>query len=278
MEKGNRYLSKPLYVGILFCLLSNHVFAAEVNEQSSTQLLHQAVEDEQSNQSSFNLAYRQASADAYYDVANGIVLSKNQMEAALKAVIAEETSKGNSSLAVYLKNILDWMEKDTSDFPMSYNPYLTSEIDCSLDQEAVNALQSTIASDYMLVIDMVTAAQKQIEESINSTSQYLENNSFAYDRIGQFLPEIADGSIAEIFYIDAANGCYYLNAGEYSGATVGSIYGIANSNGDAIGFVKVLKTSVTYCAGALINTSAQDDIFVGNAIPSLKTYRTPPNP
>jgi hypothetical protein len=268
---------KPLCAGMLFCLLSNHAFAADVSVLTSTQLLNQALADEQSNQSSFDTAYQQAASNAYLDVENGIVLSKEELESALKTTISQQTSYGNTDLASYLSNILAWLENDTSDFSNTYSSYLTSGINTSLDQEAVSALQNTIAADYATVANSVTAAQKQIEESISSVGTYLDYNLSTYNAVGQSLPDIIDGSTASIFFIDTNNSCYYLNAGDYSGVLVGSVYGITNSNGDAIGYIKILKVSPTYSAGALINTNSQDDISVGNPVPSLKTCRVQAN-
>ena len=233
-----------------------------------------ALEDEQVNQDSFDQAYQQLSKNAYLDVANRIVIQKNDITAALQSAIEQQSSYGNDEIVNSLEQMLDYINSSTSTFENDYAKVVPSTTaNQEADLEAIQILRHALSSDLSAVNQIIDNDQQSLDVQEENAILYINNNSALFLAQGDNLPAVTDGTIATIFSIDESHGCYYINAGEYSGVAVGNVYGITDSQGQYIGNLKIIRTVKNYSVGILINT---DNVPLNSKIPNLYTRTIAP--
>ncbi|MEN6383607.1 MAG: hypothetical protein ABFD79_00225 [Phycisphaerales bacterium] len=262
-----------LSTGIM--LLSGNVSAADINQVTFGNDMQAALQEEAMNQSAFDAAYCQISQDAYLDISQQSVVQKNNLLAALQATIDQQTSYGNAKVVASLKKIAAYVNAAATTFAEDYRQQIpTTSADASADAAALQALQQNLSSDLSTAGQLTDQLAQARAAQQTATISYINANSAGFLAMAGQLPDVPDGTVATIFATDAAHGCYYINAGEYSGASTGTAYAIMDAAGQYIGNLQLIRTAATYSAGILVSSQ---NIPLHAKIPALLTKQIPPD-
>lgn len=262
-----------LSTGIM--LLSGSASAAGINPVAVENDMQTALQEEIANQSEFDAAYCQISQDTYLDISRQSVVQKNNLLAALQAAIDQQTSYGNAKVVASLKKLAAYVNASATTFAEDYRQQIpTTSADASADAAALQALQQNLSSDLSAAGQLTDQlAQAQAAQQTAAIS-YINANSAVFLVMAGQLPNVPDGTVATIFAADAAHGCYYINAGEYSGASTGTAYAIMDAAGQYIGNLQLIRTAAAYSAGILVYSQ---NIPLYAKIPALLTKQISPS-
>lgn len=249
--------------------------ANDLDAGTASASMQKAIQDEAANQSAFDSAYCQISQDAYLDIAQQVVVQKDTLLNALQATITQEKAYGNEAVVNALQNMLSYVTASNSTFSDDYARQIPStSANTEADAAALQALQQTLTSDVTAVGQWTDSLEQEQAAQQAVAIAYLNGNPAVILSMANQVPDVADGTVATIFAIDAVHGCYFVNAGTYSGAASGTEYAITDTSGQYLGNIQLIRTENTYSVGILIHSS---DIPLHAVIPDLLTKKTPPD-
>jgi hypothetical protein len=152
----------------------------------------------------------------------------------------------------------------------------TSAADPNADMVAMNLSLSTISQDIANTKAAIQKTYQDMENKRQAALQYVQANEQSIVEQMPAMPEVPDGTPATLFGIESGSGCYFVNGGVWSGASVGSRYSILDSNGDCQGYLELAVTYPTYSLGVLVD-SDETGIAVGERVDGLYTKTVQPS-
>jgi len=267
-------------MGMVFVLMMGSsclVFASSSDEATISNEITEAVEESQTSNSvaTYDEAYTNTISNAISNAETDIYEEKDEL---INEVENEISNSTDSNEIASLNAVLEQLQNDynvdtfvnaTSDIP-------TTTLSTDADNEALENEMSTLSDDLTNVETTINNAYEEEEELEANYTTYATNNSSSLLSAGESsLPSVSDGTQAIIYKISGdSSEYYYVDAGIWSGVSVGDVYGILNTDGDGEGNMKIVCRTYKYSIGILVHS---DGIETGYSVKGLTTCQTNPN-
>jgi hypothetical protein len=247
---------------------------ADPTPSSVSQDMQNAITAEQQD-SSYDKVYQAIQSTVYSQAATNLQQQQASMIAAVQAAIA--ANLGNQTALDALNLLLNQLNNFNSSntFKTVYQTVPTTTQNAATDQTAFNAVMSNINT---LISTVTQAEQNTSQQYANAQFQtmgYAMSNASMLLASTPALPAVPDGSPATIYAMDRSQTCYYVNAGVWSGVSVGNKYPIVDASGNFQAYLEIAACANSYSIGVLVYSST-DGVTLGEQVSGLTTCKTPP--
>lgn len=273
-ERMRKQIRGVLLSGVLAMLLGVHVSVYASSEEDTAQETRNAITESQTaaNLAETDAAYQSTQSDVNAQAMMEIYAEKDKLIAAVRTSI--DANAGNATVVASLNRVLNQLLTDysTVGFTDAFQSIPTTTANNAADQAALNTTLSTIETDLATTKAASDLLDQQLEVTRVANATYAKNNASTLLWNAPQIPSLTNGSPAIVYGLDSTSVYYYVNAGSVAGATVGSRYPIAFSNGDVDGYLEIEVVSESYSVGILVRST---DVTLGNLVTGLTTWKPP---